>query len=74
MKEDSKKKKWLKRLVIDLGNLRYAQMMPAVFPLASCVPTALKGNMSGENADTANYDVKTEAIAHVAMSEDRSGT
>ncbi len=55
----------------DLGNLRYAQMMPAVFPLASCVPTALKGNMSGENADTANYDVKTEAIAHVAMSEDQ---
>ncbi len=55
----------------NLGNLQYAQMMPAVFPLASCVPTALKGNMSGENADTANYDVKTEAIAHVAMSEDQ---
>lgn len=51
----------------ELGKLQWAQMVP----LASCVPAALRGTMSGEDADTANYDVKTEAIAHVAMSEDQ---
>ena len=48
-----------------LGTLEDAQSRPEM--LYAFVPTTLQGELSGENVGAANYEVSTQAIAHVTM-------
>ncbi|WP_281702962.1 MBG domain-containing protein [Cryptobacterium curtum] len=48
-----------------MGELEYAQTMPEMFH--NLVPTALEGEFSGENVGTDNYEVSTQAIAHITL-------